>query len=462
MPPCSPPPVCLALMPLGTKPHLAGGVPVDFDRLYDLGIRPGAEQAGLRPLREDADGLSGALSLPLVQRLLLADFVVADLSFASADLVGVLGQRHALRPGATLHLVAARPDPAVGSPADPLVGSPAGADLARPVRYRSDDAGLQRLARDVAARLRAWADGAAAVPDDVALVRLLQSGAPPEIARLKTDAFREAVPGSTEPRRQLAEARRDQDAAALHRVEESISPLTTAGADLLVDLMLSYRALSCWDAVVALCDAMPPVLARTVMVREQLAFALNRRGERDRAEALLDGLLAEHGASSETCGILGRVHKDSWKHARSAGDVAGARAHLERAIAVYLRGFEADWRDAYPGINALTLLDISGDAPSLARRDALLPLVGYAVARRLAGQAADYWDHATLLELAVLASDEPSARRHLQDALAVVREPWEPESTADNLRLVRDARAERGAAESWLDAVIAELRARRS
>jgi hypothetical protein len=33
-----------------------------------------------------------------------------------------------------------------------------------------------------------------------------------------------------------------------------------------------------------------------------------------------------------------------------------ARALLKSAIDAYLAGFEADWRDAYPGINAVTLM----------------------------------------------------------------------------------------------------------
>ncbi len=449
MPPCSPPPICLVLMPFGAQPRPADGAPIDFDRLFDLAIRPAAAQAGLLALREDTGALAGAVSRPVVQRLLLADFLLVDLGSASPNLARALGLRQALRPHATIHLVAAGRD----LPVDP--------GLARCVSYTADGAGVQRLARALAARLAHLSPDPDPEPDDLALVRLLQGGAPPEIARLKTDVFRDRVPAATDLRRQLAEARRDQDSAMLHRIEAALGSFNDVGAGVLVDLMLSYRALSDWDAVVALCDAMPKVLARTVMVREQWAFALNRRGDRDEATAILERLLAEHGASSETCGILGRVHKDRWKDARAAGDEAGARAHLDRAIATYLRGFEADWRDAYPGINALTLLDIQGDPGSLARRDALLPIVGYAVERRIAGHTTDYWDHATLLELAVLGRDGARAQRHLRDALAVVREPWEPESTADTLRLVRTARAERGVAEPWLDEVIAELSERR-
>lgn len=77
------------------------------------------------------------------------------------------------------------------------------------------------------------------------------------------------------------------------------------------------------------------------------------------------------------------------------------------------------------------------------------PVVAYAVARRIAAGMPDYWDHATRLELAVLAKDEQKAAKALADALANVREPWEPETTARNLRLIREARERRNEAPPW-------------
>jgi len=107
-----------------------------------------------------------------------------------------------------------------------------------------------------------------------------------------------------------------------------------------------------------------------------------------------------------------------------------------------VKGFEADWRDAYPGINAVTLME-ARDPPD-PRREQLNPVVSYANERRLASGQADYWDHATRLELAVLARDQTRAREALAQALAMVREPWEAESTAHNLALIQEARAPGG------------------
>jgi hypothetical protein len=94
------------------------------------------------------------------------------------------------------------------------------------------------------------------------------------------------------------------------------------------------------------------------------------------------------------------------------------------------------------------------------RREKLIPVVTYAVERRIAAGKPDYWDHATRLELAVLAKDEQSALAALGDALAAVRESWEPETTVRNLRLIREAREKRQEAVPWEERVERELEQR--
>ena len=202
-----------------------------------------------------------------------------------------------------------------------------------------------------------------------------------------------------------------------------------------------------------------------VMVREQFAFALNRRAgqaersederrqDRERALQILTEVEGEQGSSSETCGLMGRVYKDLWNENRSSAPRM-ARGYLKKAIEAYGRGFEADWRDAYPGVNAVTLLDIRGNAKSLRERDLLLPVVRYAAEQRLKSTTPDYWDYATLLELAVLASDREAADESLDNALAAVRESWEPETTARNVSLIREARIARGENVEWLEEII--------
>jgi len=276
----------------------------------------------------------------------------------------------------------------------------------------------------------------------------------PDIARLRTDVFRERVQYGQDIKQKLAAARR-AGLDAVRTVEKEIVNLDATESAAIIDLFLSYRAVKGWAEMIALEARMPKPLAATILVREQLALALNRAGEDERAEEVLLDILSTRGPSSETYGILGRIYKDRWESARNANDSYRAAALLDKAIETYRKGFEADWRDAYPGINAVTLMELR--EPPDPQREELLPVVRYAVARRLAGSKADYWDYATLLELAVLASDRTNSADFAGKALVAMHEKWEGETTSRNLHLIAESRKRRGEEVEWIEKLVAAL-----
>ena len=104
---------------------------------------------------------------------------------------------------------------------------------------------------------------------------------------------------------------------------------------------------------------------------------------------------------------------------------AEENAQGDVALVEAAKRLEAHFRDAYPGINAITLMEIR-DPPDERRHD-LQPVVRNAVIRKMTIREPDYWDRATLLDLAVLARDQTAARRRQADALAVLRVGWEAE-----------------------------------
>jgi hypothetical protein len=471
-------PLCFVVMPFGKKkdPSRPRKPQIDFDAIYAQAIDGGIRDAGLTPKRADNDETGGIIHKPMFEDLLLCDFVVADLTIPNANVYYELGIRHAARHNTTLPIAADHSK------------APFDVTMVRGIRYKigkdnsfsaeqaqalrkslgdrltqlrevsrvSDEAdspvfqlvGKMQLSNlPVDQRLRRIKD------TDAALYELLNRYAGHE----KTDIFRDVVQYSQQRRDQLAAARKSGDRAALNAIRDEIRPFNTEEAGVVVDLYLSYRSLSAWDEMIALYNEMPDVLKRTTLVREQLAFALNRRASRepkhleyrDRALDILKEVLTAIGPSSETYGLMGRIYKDLWQDAGSGSDAPG---FLGKAIDAYSAGFAADARDAYPGINAVTLLDIEGSAESLAKKERLLPVVRFAVERRLAGQP-DYWDHATLLEICILENDEGEAARVQADTLAAVRETWEPETTARNLKLIRNAREKRNAAPEWARAI---------
>ena len=304
---------------------------------------------------------------------------------------------------------------------------------------------------DAAANARALTDllnEAKKDATDSPLFQLVDGLMPPDIHRLKTDVFRDRVEYSHAMKERLADARNQNSVDAVKSIRAQLGSLSDVESGVLIDLMLSFRAVKAWKEMIALVDGMPEPLAKTVMVREQYALALNREGQSEKAERVLVRLISERGPSSETYGILGRVHKDRWQAARDAGQAALAEGLLSKAIDAYLKGFQSDMRDAYPGINAVTLMELQ--EPPDERRKEILPVVTYSVRRRIEAAEPDYWDHATLLELAVLGRDKQRAMSALADALAAVREVWEPETTLRNLRLIRETRESRGEGDEWL------------
>jgi tetratricopeptide (TPR) repeat protein len=378
----------------------------------------------------------GIIHKPMYERLILCEYAVADLTTANANVFYELGLRHAMRPASTV-LLFAKDTGQLPFDVAPLRGMPyeIGAD-GKPDNVA---AGTSAIAERLNEARKHHADSP--------VFQLVEGF--PDIQRLKTDVFRNRVEYSEQAKKRLADARK-QGLDAVRAVEQDlckIAKIEDMESGVVVDLFLSYRAVKGWQEMIDLVPKMSPPLAATVMVQEQLGLALNRAGRGDGAEKVLLDVITKRGPSSETYGILGRVYKDRWEAAAKAGETLLARGLLKKAIDAYLKGFEADWRDAYPGINAVTLMELA--EPPDPRREKLLPVVAYAVERRIASGKPDYWDHATRLELAVLAKDEDTARNSLADALAAVRESWEPETTARNLRLIHEARTRRNEIATW-------------
>jgi tetratricopeptide (TPR) repeat protein len=437
-------PICFVIMPFGIKTDPSGGPDINFDAIFEQAIRPAIEGARMEPLRADEERTGGIIHKPMYERLMLCDFAVADLTTGNANVFYEMGVRHAVRPQTTIAIFDQRQKP------------PFDLNFLRCLPY--DASSLSQLAAALSRRLSelrdiAFQDNAIDSP----IFQLLTDYRAPDIARLKTDVFRDRVRYAADLQRSLGRARRLGDLNQVAQIESSLGPFDGVEAGVLVDLFLTYRALSGWAQMIALYERLPHVFKNTTLMREQYGLALNRAGKRAEALDELEAVAQETGPNSETNSLIGRVYKDLWSDALKAGDRNRAAGHLTRAIDAYLRGFEADWRDAYPGINAITLLEIRGDEASLARKAELAPVVRFAVKQRLKSTEPDYWDYATLLEIAVLEGDEQEAARQLQTALTFVREAWEPESTANNLRLIQQARQSRNLRQPWLDQILADL-----
>jgi len=436
-------------MPFGRKTDATGRT-TDFDAVYKQIIAPAVQEAGLDPIRADEERVGGTIHKPMFERLMLCDYAVADITGANPNVFYELGIRHAMRPRSTVILFAE--------------GTTLPFDIAllRGVPYRTGEHGAPLDPKTCSANVARQLDAARQNPhDDSPLFQLLEYMPRFEVDHSKTDVFRDKFDYSRKYKNRLAAAR-EQGAAAVEEVmqEPALANLHEVEAGIVVDLFLSLRDVKSYAGMIELFNRMPTPLRRARIMREQYAFALNREGRSQEAESVLKEVLQEFGPSSETNGLLGRVYKDRWESAKLAGRIE-ARALLPKAIDTYLAGFQADWRDAYPGINAVTLMEMQ-DKPD-PRQAEILPVVRYAALQK-AQRSADYWDHATLLELAVIGDDQSDAEDKLAKTLESIppTAPWQLETTERNLRLIRELREKRGKEAAWIKVLEDALREKRT
>jgi MAP3K TRAFs-binding domain len=313
-------PLCFVLMPFGSKPDPGGGPNIDFNSIYRHAIKPGIADADMFPVRADEEKLGGIIHKAMFERLLICDFAVADLTTSNPNVMYELGIRHAARPSTTLTIYAE---------STPL---PFDVNLLRTQPYRLEED--NELSESSAAELRHAVTGhlrdlrtlaARQAFTDSPLFQLITRWKPQPLPLEAAEFFHDKVKQNERLKGQLRLIRQgsadvEQRPALLEGLASIRAEASAAGdtvdAGVLTELMLSYRALEAWSEMIAVYEAMPISLQQQVPIRQQLAFAYNRRAETtqqadDRAHALdiLENLEREQGSSPETSGMIGRIYK---------------------------------------------------------------------------------------------------------------------------------------------------------
>jgi hypothetical protein len=436
-------PLVFVAMPFGRKRDATGTYEIDFDQVYHRGIRPAISRFDVECIRADEERSGGVIHLPMFERLLLAEIAIVDVTINNPNVFYELGVRHSARPYSTIIVSANQ------------AWLPFDINLIRAVGYRLSEGALTDGAAaelvDALAKRIEFALSEEEVKDSP-LFQLIPSFPGITLDHAVTESFRDRAREVDSIRERLLAARRleDKDAAlqSIRGIAAEIGPVTAATAESAVDVILSYRDIAtktAYSAMIALIDHIPRHLYESIRtLREQHAFALNRRndpGDRDRAVEILDDAVARGGPTPETCGIAGRVFKDRYFEEKGRGGDGSLKAagYLDCAVDWYRRGFRADPRDYYPGIDLATLLAIQNSDESLTELREVLPAVSFALARLGGLDSNDYWQVASVLEVAVLGNDWKMADRALRRALALGAYPWMTQTTANNLRILRDA-----------------------
>ena len=431
-------PLVFVAMPFGTKPDASRSVTIDFDAIYDRAIKPALARFDVDAIRADEERTGGVIQLSMFERLLLAEVAIVDVTIDNANVFYELGVRHAARPGTTI----------ITSGKDG--GLPFDIAMLRAIPYRLTDGALtpenaaaftEALAVRVADAIERSGGGA-----DSPLFQLIPGFPGIALPRDYQSTFRDRAAELRRLRERLEAARLLDGAARTEAIAAVDRDLGAIGADDLepaIDVLAAYRDAGALDELIALVERMPPGLRHASATVDQLyAFALNRRNagsDREHAISVLEALIAKENPSSETAGLMARVFKDRFAETRVA-DPLLASGYLQQAIEWYRRGFLADPRDFYPGVNLCTLLAIDGGDDALAELRTTLPAVIFAIGRLGGSTSTDYWVVASAFELSIVGNDWALAIRALSRMRSLARtQPWMLHSTANNLTLLRDA-----------------------
>jgi hypothetical protein len=446
-----PRPVCFVAMGFGVKTPPGRSEPVvDFDEVYGFIERAVAAQ-GLECVRADFEVGGGFIHRAMYERLLVAEYVVADLTFANANVAYEVGVRH----GASQ-----RPTILIG--ADGLLGElPFDFRPLRGMAYKLSASGGcgavegAVLERGLGERLRQAIEDGAPLDNPIMHVTGWEPGG--RLEHDKTDVFLERVRYASNIGDRIAAALRVAgDAEAVEQLAEIETSLLAGGAvvaelhSALIGVYLGYRERRAFQRMVDMYPRLPAELKATAVAVEQYALALNRlaegadrNGDHDRSKEMRSAALAVLDSlgpalvTSETWGIRGRIFKGAYAAELANGNELKAAAMLARAIESYEDGVKADMRDYYPGVNAVTLRLTRGSEDDFAALDRLIPVVRMAVENAPAAKSTEeqYWRAATKLEMASAAKDWDSAREHLVTVLGLDARAWMHETTIENLKL---------------------------
>ena len=447
---------CFVVMGFGKKTDFETGRTLDLDKSYRNIIKPAVTDAGLECVRADEITHSGIIDVPMYEKLLTADVVIADLSTSNKNAYYELGVRHALRPHTTIVICE---DGAKSFPFDVNhvvirqyhhMGE--GIDFEEVQRFRTaltgaikdildddpraNDSPVYTFLNDLTPpMLKAAMRGVAA--------EVGRTSAAPEPGTTAEDPiYSTLMEGANEAQAKsdfatakvlLSSLRKKMKEAARKEVEEARKKNPDAqerpeDPDIIQRLALvTYKSNS-------------PTPEQALTEARELLLTLNPLTSND----------------TETLGLWGAVHKRFWGETKDP-------AHLAEAVRGYERGFYLR-NDYYNGINLAYLLNVrasssceladkaaSPEEATRLRGDAIACFVRAGKVRTEVLEICDtvlntqkltddarYWVLATKAEAYAGIGDEKRAQQALDEALALPHKPWMKDSTEKQMAALRE------------------------
>jgi hypothetical protein len=438
-------PIAFMVMPFDVKKteRTDAGVPpqVDFDALWEKIHRPVLEDLGYQAVRADRD--VGALIIKeMIERLAIADLVVADITLANANVYYEVGIRHAAKRAGCVLVSAQWAEPVF--------------DLAQMRQLRFPlpegtvtDATAKKARAALAKGLAKLADGDSPVYQSV-------PGFPDQVGQAGRTAFVEAMGELSRfdaAVRRVHAAPEDERKALAQQVRRDYGRSPVVRQAVVLELIRLLRDEVGWEALLKYVKTLPASVAKHPLVIEQRALALAKTGDPLTAVGDLETLVASQGENAERLGLIGGRYKELMRTAKSKRD---RQRYLERAIEYYERGMLRDLNSYYPASNLARLYRARGDDGDDQRAADAEAATTLACRAAVEFGAADEWARPTLLGVAFDRGDVPEARRLLGEVRREGAVAWMLATTIDDLAESAAQHADK-ATRKGLEAVLADL-----
>lgn len=415
--------VCFMVMPFGKKPTGAtrDDVPkeIDFDRLWDAALSPVISELGYLPVRADQD-VGGSIVKEMIERLTLADVVVADVTLPNANVYYEIGVRQAAKERGCV-LVAA-------DWAEPVFDIAQMRQLRFPLPEGSVTDDTARVIRE------ALIDGIAALREGRSPVYEHVAGYPDAPDPARSEAFADLVKELSEFQSRVTAVREAPQSERAEMAEQLVVDYPTGetmSPAVAVELLFLLRDAADWEQTVDFIDALPSSIAELPVVREQRALAAGQGSGNLEAIGELSELIKQHGDSPERRGLLGGRYKRLWDS--SGVEDSERRRYLTKAIESYEKGMYLDLNEYYCSSNLPRLFrarNRSGDGDK-AQLAAGVTLAACTRARQMG--TGDEWLQPTLLGAAFDAGDVTAAEELRDAVMDEGAARWKLESTLGDL-----------------------------
>jgi tetratricopeptide (TPR) repeat protein len=381
----------------------------------------------------------------MFQDLLLAEFVVADLTIDNPNVWYEIGVRHALRASGAVLTYALRDRLPFDLNNQRMIRYTLLGGIPDPDKLEAERAALTGA---ITATLEAWR-GRKASPVYAMLPNLKE----PDWRSLRVGDVNEFWQALENWQSRIEVARRQERPGDILTLAEetpnrllAFEALRTAG-----DALLRMNRPRYAIAVLQRARTLDP---EDVRARQLEAIALGRVEKYDEAGEALRRLAEEQKAlnqpSGETLGLLARTRKDAWRRLWQAQQAQGSdalkaakdtQASLANVATAYVEAYRAAPADYFPGINALTfgrLWEHVAGRKSRLPLDAVAHGLTWSIDCALAA-ARDYWAVASRAELALVQDETDVALEAFEEAAALAvdtRDRFGLDSTRQQLQFL--------------------------